>query len=61
MLSNGEIYHMALNIHEEFMKKHLQVPIVELRDYIKAQNRQDIQRPEMEEKAREWARKKTGK
>ncbi len=58
MLSNGEIYHMAFNLHDEFLKKGIQVPVVELRDHLKELNEKDLSKPELEEKAREWAREK---
>jgi|GEM_PF-5710927 len=54
MLSNGEIYHLAFSIREEYMKKGGQVPVVELRDYLKELNAKDMPKREMEEKAREW-------
>jgi hypothetical protein len=34
---------------------------VELRDYIKELNRQDMPKEQLEEKAREWIREKTKK
>lgn len=58
MLSNGEIYHLAFSLHEEFLKKRRQVPLVGLRDYLKELNKQGLTKPEMEERAREWAREK---
>jgi len=61
MLSNGEIYHLAFSIREGFMKKGVQVPVVELRDYLKELNAKDMPKPEMEEKGREWVIQKTKK
>lgn len=61
MLSNGEIYHMAFNLHDEFLKKGIQVPVVVLRDHLKELNKKDLGKPELEEKAREWIREKIKK
>jgi hypothetical protein len=61
MLSNGEIYHLSFNVHDEYLRKGFQVPIVELRDYLKELNKQEIPEPELEEKAREWAERKKKK
>lgn len=61
MLSNGEIYHMAFRLWEEVLKRHEQLSVVELRDYIKELNRQDTPKEQLEEKAREWIREKTKK
>jgi hypothetical protein len=58
MLSNGEIYHMAFRLREEFLKKGYQAGLVELRDYLKELNKRDMPKQEMEEKAREWAEEK---
>ena len=61
MLSNGEIYHMAFSLHEEFLRKGFQVGIIELRDHLKELNKQDTPKPELEEKARQWAESKKKK
>ena len=55
MLSNGEIYHLAFNIHDELMKKGIQVTTVEIRDYLKELNEQGMSLADMEKKAREAA------
>ncbi len=54
MLSNGEIYNLALKLQAEFMKRHIEVSMVELRDFLKDLNRQNVQKPAMEEQARVW-------
>jgi hypothetical protein len=61
MLSNGEIYHLAFRLHEEFLRKGYQVGLVELRDYLKELNKQDLPKPEIEDKARRWAEEKRKK
>jgi hypothetical protein len=61
MLSNGEIYHMAFKLQEEFLRKGSRIGLVELRNYLKQLNKQDMSKPEMEEKAREWADEKKKK
>ena len=55
MASNGEIYHLAFNLHDELMKKGMQVTTVEIRDYLKELNTQGMSLAEMEKKAREVA------
>jgi dihydroxyacetone kinase len=55
MASNGEIYHMAFNLHDELMKKGMQVTTVEIRDYLTELNTQGMSLAEMEKKAREAA------
>ncbi len=55
MASNGEIYHLAFNIHDELMKKGMQVTTVEIRDYLTELNKQDMPLADMEKKAREAA------
>jgi dihydroxyacetone kinase len=55
MASNGEIYHLAFNLHEELMKKGMQVTTVEIRDYLTVLNGQGMSLPDMEKKAREAA------
>lgn len=61
MLSNGEIYHLAFKLHEEFIKNGMQVSVVQLRDHLRELNRQGLGKPELEEKAREWAKEKKKK
>ncbi len=61
MISNGEIYHLAFNLHHDYLKKGMQVPIVELRDYLKGLNKGEITKAELEEKGREWANQKAVK
>lgn len=61
MLSNGEIYHLAFRLHEEFLRKGYQVGLVELRDHLRELNKRDMPKPDMEEKAREWAEEKKKK
>jgi len=58
MLSNGEIYHMAFRLWEETLREHKQVSVVELRDYLKELNKQDLSKQDMENKAREWIKAK---
>ncbi len=55
MASNGEIYHLAFNLHDELMKKGMQVTTVEIRDYLTELNTQGMSLAEMEKKAREAA------
>jgi hypothetical protein len=55
MASNGEIYHLAFNLHDELMKKDIQVTTVELRDCLKELNKQGMSLADMEKKAREAA------
>jgi hypothetical protein len=55
MASNGEIYHLAFNLHDELMKKGIQVTTVEMRDYLKELNGQGMSLADMEKKAREAA------
>ncbi len=55
MASNGEIYHLAFNLHDELMKKGIQVTTVEIRDYLTELNKQDMSLEDMEKKAREAA------
>jgi hypothetical protein len=61
MLSNGEIYHMAFRLWDEVIRRNKQLSVVELRDYIKELNQQDMPKEQLEEKAREWIREKTKK
>jgi hypothetical protein len=58
MMSNGEIYHMAFRLWEEVVREHKQLPVVELRDYLKDLNKRDISKQDMENKAREWIKEK---
>ena len=58
MLSNGEIYHMAFRLWEEVVREHKQLSVVELRDYLKELNKQDLSKQDMESKAREWIKAK---
>jgi hypothetical protein len=55
MASNGEIYHLAFNLHDELMKKGMQVTTIELRDYLRELNEQGMSLADMEKKAREAA------
>ncbi len=55
MASNGEIYHLAFNLHDELMKKGMQVTTVEIRDYLTELNTQGMSLAEMEKKVREAA------
>jgi hypothetical protein len=55
MASNGEIYHLAFDLHDELMKKGMKVTTVEIRDYLKELNAQGISLADMEKKAREAA------
>jgi dihydroxyacetone kinase len=55
MASNGEIYHLAFNLHDELMKKGMQVTTVEIRDYLTDLNTQGMSLADMEKKAREAA------
>jgi len=52
---------MAFKLQEEFLRKGSRIGLVELRDYLKQLNKQDMSKPEMEEKAREWADEKKKK
>jgi hypothetical protein len=61
MASNGEIYHLAFNLHDEMMKKGMQVTTVEIRDYLKEQNKEGATKQELEAKAREWLNEKIKK
>lgn len=61
MASNGEIYHLAFDLHDELMKKGVQVTVVELRDYMKEQNKEGATKQELEAKAREWLNEKIKK
>lgn len=58
MLSNGEIYHMAFRLWEETIRERWQLSLVELRDYLKVLNKQDLSKQDMEAKAREWIKEK---
>ena len=58
MASNGEIYHLALDLHDEMMRKGIQVSTVELRDYLREQNKEGMSKQELEKIAREWISKK---
>jgi hypothetical protein len=58
MLSNGEIYHMAFKLWEEAVREHRQLSVVELRNYMKELNKQELSKQEMEERAREWIKEK---
>jgi len=58
MLSNGEIYHMAFRLWEEVVRERKQLSVVELRDYLKELNEQDLSKEEIEKKAREWIQAK---
>ena len=58
MLSNGEIYHMAFMLWEEVVREHKQLSVVDLRNYLKELNKQDLSKGQMEEKAREWIKEK---
>ena len=58
MLSNGEIYHMAFQLWEEVIREHKQLSVVELRDYLKELNKQDLSKEEIEKKARDWIKAK---
>jgi dihydroxyacetone kinase len=55
MASNGEIYHLAFDLHDELMKKGMQVTTVEIRDYLTDLNAQGMSLADMEKKAREAA------
>ena len=61
MASNGEIYHLAFNLHDEMMKKGMQVITVEIRDYLKEINKEATTKQELEAKAREWLNEKIKK
>ena len=52
---------MAFRIWDEYVKKGKQLSVVELRDRIKELNQQNLEKQELEEKAREWAKEKNEK
>lgn len=58
MLSNGEIYHMAFRLWEDAVRERWQLSVVELRNYLKELNKQDLSKQDMEAKAREWIKEK---
>ncbi len=58
MLSNGEIYHMAFQLWEDVHRERKQLSVVELRNYLKELNKQDMPKEQLEAKAREWINEK---